>query len=513
MDDTQRTLLETAQSLASQGDRKGAIDLFGRLADAAAPDPELLMPAAFGAFRLGDPALAERLLRRIIELRPGMAPAHLNLGNVLQAQGRLADAALSIRHALEITPRDVMAHNNLGGVFEQMGCPDKAETAYRNALDLTPDNPALHEALGRTLEHQARPDAALAAYSAALKVDRSYAPAHAAMGNLLYNKMRRLDDAEAAYREALEIDPGHCPARQNLAVLLHETGKLDEAEEHLRQVARAMPDNLLPHFNLAKVLFDRRDPAGAVAACDAALERAPGNGMTLAFKAICLAEAGDREGARFLTDMDRLVTRRALPVPIAYPTRQAFNAALFDQVSAMPDRFSEPRTDGGRQTRDLMIDPTGPLAFFRSMIDKAVAGYVETAATVEHPFTAVRPQKWRLVSWGTIVRQIKDGEDTHNHQTAWLSGVYYVRVPDAIDTTGSDTRGWIEFGRPPHEIRHNFEPAITVFPPTEGVLILFPGYFYHRVLPFSASSPRMSIAFDVMPIGTPSAPGHARQGG
>ncbi len=476
----------------------GAIDRLGQLADVATPDPDLLLHAAFGAFELGDRVLAERILRRIIDLRPGMAPAHLNLGNVLQAQGRLAEAALSIRHALKITPRDFIAHSNLGSVFEQMGCPDNAEAAYRNALDLAPDNPTLHEALGRMLEQQAHPDEALIAYSAALKIDRNYAPAHTAMGTLLH-KTRRMDDAETAYRNALEIDPGYSAARQNLAVLLHETGRLDEAEDQLHQVAKELPDNPLPHINLAKILFDRRDLMQAVAACDAALERAPGNGITLAFKAICLAEAGDKDGAGFLTDMDRLVTRCELSVPIVYSTRDAFNASLFDQVAATPDRFSEPGTDAARQTRDLMIDPTGPLAFFRSMIDEAVTHYIETVTTLEHPFTAVRPRKWRLVSWGTIVREIKAGEDTHNHQTAWLSGVYYVRVPDAIDTTASDTRGWIEFGRPPREIRHTFEPTITVFPPTEGVLILFPAYFYHRVLPFSAACHRMSIAFDVMP--------------
>ena len=77
MDDIQKTLLQTAQSLASQGDRMGAINRLNQLADGATPDPDLLLHAAFGAFNLGDQILAERILRRIIDLRPGMAPAHL----------------------------------------------------------------------------------------------------------------------------------------------------------------------------------------------------------------------------------------------------------------------------------------------------------------------------------------------------------------------------------------------------------------------------------------------------
>ncbi|MCW5581951.1 MAG: hypothetical protein KIS72_11480 [Luteimonas sp.] len=35
--------------------------------------------------------------------------------------------------------------------------------------------------------------------------------------------------------------------------------------------------------------------------------------------------------------------------------------------------------------------------------------------------------------------------------------------------------------------------------PEEGTMLLFPSYFYHRTLPFEDESPRISIAFDVLP--------------
>lgn len=498
MDDLQKTLLEEARSYVAQGDRAGALNRLNQLVDVAAPDPDLLLQAAFGAFQLGNRDLAERLLRQVIDLRPDMAPAHNNLGNVLQAKGQLAEAVSAFQQCLEITPNDPMAYKNLGGVLEEMRRPDEAETAYRNALELVPENPALHEALGRALEKQARPDEALAAYNAALRIDSTYAPAHVSIGTLL-QKIRRLDDSEAAYRRALEIDPRNSPARQNLAVLLHETGQLEEAEKNLRQVVQELPSDPWSPINLAKVLFDRRALTHALAACDMALERSPGHCAALAFKAICLSEAGDKDGAAFLTDMDLLVIRSELAVPEGYGSRAAFNAALFDQVAAVPSRFSEPGTDTVRQTQNLIFGSTGPLSQLLSMFDLAVDRYIETQLTLDHPFMSVRPTNWRMVeSWATILREVRPGEDTHNHQAAWLSGVYYVRTPDEIDPNGGIS-GWIEFGRPPKDIKHSFEPEITVFPPREGVLILFPAYFYHRVLPFSAKNHRMSIAFDIVP--------------
>jgi len=33
-------------------------------------------------------------------------------------------------------------------------------------------------------------------------------------------------------------------------------------------------------------------------------------------------------------------------------------------------------------------------------------------------------------------------------------------------------------------------------------MLLFPSYFFHRTLPFQADATRISIAFDVMPVGS-----------
>jgi hypothetical protein len=37
--------------------------------------------------------------------------------------------------------------------------------------------------------------------------------------------------------------------------------------------------------------------------------------------------------------------------------------------------------------------------------------------------------------------------------------------------------------------------------PEEGLMLLFPSYFYHRIRPFDSSGVRVSVAFDVKPLG------------
>ena len=65
-------------------------------------------------------------------------------------------------------------------------------------------------------------------------------PAHAGLATAYGNLLRQADEslaAEAAYRAALTADPDHVPALNNLADLLLELGRLDEA--HVAAVAAA----------------------------------------------------------------------------------------------------------------------------------------------------------------------------------------------------------------------------------------------------------------------------------
>lgn len=89
-------------------------------------------------------------------------------------------------------------------------------------------------------------------------------------------------------------------------------------------------------------------------------------------------------------------------------------------------------------------------------------------------------------------------ERPHFHPSGWLSGVYYVKVPKAVPPMPNEKAGWIEFGRPPEHLDSGGLYEVRLVEPREGMLLLFPSYFFHRTIPTDCDEERISVAFDVI---------------
>lgn len=82
-------------------------------------------------------------------------------------------------------------------------------------------------------------------------------------------------------------------------------------------------------------------------------------------------------------------------------------------------------------------------------------------------------------------------QSAHVHPGGWISGVYYVGVPNFKEKLS----GALAFGF--KNTKSEFEILKHVVP-EEGCLILFPSYMTHKTIPFSTNESRVSIAFDII---------------
>jgi serine/threonine-protein kinase len=138
--------------------------------------------------------------RKVVELDPGSANAHHNLGAALVRSGRPADAVPSYRKAVELAPDNAQGHLDLALALQSVGKNDEAIEGFRKTVELDPTKFIAHFNLG--WEHQDK---------------------------------HRWDEAIASYRKAIELDPTYAEAHCNLAMCLQNKGRLAEALPIMRR--------------------------------------------------------------------------------------------------------------------------------------------------------------------------------------------------------------------------------------------------------------------------------------
>lgn len=493
---------------------------------------------ALALHRAGKLEQAITAYRQAADQNPGHLGALVNQGIALKQVGRINEAIAAYDQALEVAPDFADGYFNLAIVLDAVGRRGEAETAYRRAIALKPGLAPAHANLGNTLRESGQPEAAVDSYQQAIALKPDHLGALVNLGATLHD-LGRLDEATEAFRQALAIDPALVPALGRLSATLSAMGQHDEAIATARRALQRQPDSpealaglaaalraldrdeeVLAAYRtaltanpksdycynrLAELHLERGEPAEALAACDACLKHHPGHVNSLALKSAALGELGDLAQLRELVDFDRLILEKRWNTAPGFQSLAAFNGALADHVLHHPSLSYEPHgraTRLGRHTGELLVEPKGPIGALEEMICAAVVDY-SSALSLDpsHPFLANPPSSWSLNIWA-VVFEGQGYQVPHIHPSGWLSGVYYVTLPEAAEAPANDQAGWIEFGQPLLHHKVTVQPELRTFQPEPGLMLLFPSYFFHRTLPFQADDMRISIAFDVMPMGS-----------
>ena len=204
------------------------------------------------------------VLRKTVELAPGDAQAHGNLGNALQAAGKFDAAMDSYLRALEIDPAFAEAHNNLGSVLQRQGRLEEARDNYRKAIDIKADYTKALFNLGNVLKDLKEYAEAADSYRAASALQPEDAEIQNSLGNALRLDLQ-YDDAIACYEKATLLKPDYSDAHYNLGTTLIAAHRNVEAVASLRHALEMEPDNEELHFYLGNALRNTGKPDEAIA--------------------------------------------------------------------------------------------------------------------------------------------------------------------------------------------------------------------------------------------------------
>ncbi|MDO9286331.1 MAG: tetratricopeptide repeat protein [Aquabacterium sp.] len=139
-DDARAKLMAEAQLLRDVKRWKEAAEVLAAATQRFADDTDLLYEQAMVEEKLDRLPEMERLLRRVITLKPDHPHAHNALGYSLADRGlRLPEARALIKRALELSPGDPFITDSLGWVEFRLGNRDEALKLLRQAYHARPD--------------------------------------------------------------------------------------------------------------------------------------------------------------------------------------------------------------------------------------------------------------------------------------------------------------------------------------------------------------------------------------
>ncbi len=390
------------------------------------------------ADRVADPGVALPLLQRAIAAAPASAPLRAQLDNFLLDRFDFDRAAAAFEVALRLDPAARDVRIRLARCWARLGRPAEVLALIADA------GPAP---------------------SAHLQFQQGMAALALGQG----------EAAELAFREALDQEPGHRGACFELGRMLRGQGRVDD----LRALCADLAGKGVRH---AQLLLDWGRAA---------------------------ALSGDTALARRLLFDPRGIGQTTLPVPAGFDSLAAFNAAvaadLLTNAHAITDVPADELAMRGAARVEHLMNGARPalirtlLGAIQAAIDRHVAVLVDTAPPgPPDPWLEGRPAEARLHAWG-LIQQSGDYEDWHTHRGGWLSGVYYVQIPELFSAEGAGA-GCIEFGPPP-----SLDPALAPagpyrVAPREGMLLFTPSHYHHRTIPFVSDRRRISFAFDVCPV-------------
>ncbi len=370
--------------------------------------------------------------------------------------------------------------------------PDSYRQRYNLAAALSnhTDPEKLQEAIGLCRQCvQERPDDPQPVYTVAL----------------CQRKLGRLEQAREALQPLVAQHPHRGDFREVLATTLSDLGQHDKALAYLQDVPEDMPQTASYVRQTGIILARRGDFPAAEQKLLQAVLLDDRDQRSLAYLGLSRLALGKKSLVEEFLGLGRLVQQMDLHPDDRWPDGASFNRQLAEDIRGHSRLRLNPRglaARNGYLTSELLADRTRAILAFDVMLRQAIERYIrQLPDDPAHPMlkhkAAVLAGGYTLNLWATWVKG--DGYiDKHIHEDSWISGAYYVALPEVVKNTDTHA-GYFEYGCVPDDLCIETDAPRGFVRPEVGRLVIFPSYLYHQTIPHGSMDDRISIAFDLTP--------------
>ena len=204
-----------------------------------------------------------RFAAAIAKYQPKQPEFYIELADAWLSRGKSHEAIPLYEQAVRHKPDSLAGLLGLGRALEASGQRTQAVEAFQRATQVSPRDASSWRELGQIYVKQSERPAAVTALEKSLQLDSEAPDAHYALGLLWSQPSGDPARAEASFREAIRLAPDYPEAHMNLAILLFQKQRVEEAGYHFECALRYRPDYALGHLNYGLMLKNSNRSAEA----------------------------------------------------------------------------------------------------------------------------------------------------------------------------------------------------------------------------------------------------------
>ncbi len=220
----------------------------------------------------------------------------------------------------------------------------------------------------------------------------------------------------------------------------------------------------------------------------------------------CLEEQlGSEDEARKWIALDTYPLVFEAESPIAGKSVKEFNQGLYAEIIASQKYQSWPeiQSDNWFIGSNLNSDDPGPFVrklekIFMERAERVMDQVEVTSPVPGHSAFGRRPRKFKVEMFAS---GLKGGGHVgpHVHSDAFMTGNYYVKVPEVENAENNDL-GCVEYGKSLYHAAIGCEKKLRIIRPFEGLMLAWPSYVSHSTIPCGTDQSRMVVGYDIVPV-------------
>ena len=401
-------------------------------------------------------------------------------------------AVLFLAEMVKTAPKNEQRFVSLAFCHQSLGNLNAAIDNYKQGLKLNPDNAEVYVNMGVCLKNKGELKAALDCFKKALSIKPVYVEALINMGNALTD-LGSFEQAVATFKQVLLLKPEYAEeyslASFNIGLILLESGKHEEAAEYFKLSAFE-----LSKHHLLKCLYLQDKRSLFYDQLDYFINQGEVHPMIGSLACRATLRYGMERPNLFCKEPLNYFLKTDLSGQYNFEERFIKTVRTILDETGISNRRQGLLTNGYQTSGDLFSIEPHLTKDIQKIIRLEVEKYLVRFKASGEGLITSWPTDYSLRGW--IVAMKSGGKlRPHMHDTGWISGSIYIKVPSRSKADGGNLVICIEEeGLELEGISQRKSIDVVT-----GDLCLFPASLLHYTIPFDSEEERVVLAFDVVP--------------